>query len=395
MLIWGSSISHSLHLLSNYEGVSIRIFKDGINHGLLEKEKEPESLSKKKLIDLTAWNQERGIVENKSIGTSTNALILTVFGKMKSVCPMELVRGNFPYSEDEYGCIIDEDTAYKLFRDTNILGNEITYKQNKYYVRGIVKSDTPVLVVHSHDKKANYLNLELVFEDSQNVRDLTEYLMLSWGGYTSQNYTIVEGAFLAELSDVLWHFPAWVLAFAIIIECFMILWKNRYNLLNIAILTLLLVVVCATVRWLSQAYINIPERFLPTKWSDFEFWTRTYKTFIGQIEEIGYLLPVPKDMVLMKTLKGCFTSSLIATIFMFVLIIHKKLLVRKSLLKVSIAYILIVIMSMLLLFRSYGVFMPPRSYLVMIYVYISIQGLWFWLDYILKLFKGNWGVSKT
>lgn len=57
--------------------------------------------------------------------------------------------------EDKSGCLLDEETMYALFGTAVGVGQTVTFDEEEYIVRGVIKDDIPVMVINykEEDKK--------------------------------------------------------------------------------------------------------------------------------------------------------------------------------------------------------------------------------------------------
>ncbi len=57
--------------------------------------------------------------------------------------------------EDKSGCLLDEETMYTLFGTAVGVGQTVTFDEEEYIVRGVIKDDIPVMVINyrEEDKK--------------------------------------------------------------------------------------------------------------------------------------------------------------------------------------------------------------------------------------------------
>ena len=62
------------------------------------------------------------------------------------------------FEDDKEGCLIDKDTAYKLFGDTNIIGKKIKYKDRELIVRGIHKGTSSTILMQTLDNYEGNIN---------------------------------------------------------------------------------------------------------------------------------------------------------------------------------------------------------------------------------------------
>jgi hypothetical protein len=370
-VIWGSGIYYGQYINENYQSVSIRMKKDEVTKHVLIRAMENEmEKGTKDIPEITAWDrQEEAVIENQELYTKSKVHLIEVYGDIKQVYPMELTSGSIPAADDYRGCLIDENSAYELFHTSDAVGAFLSYQNKRYCIRGIVKSPDSLCIFQVLEENKAYSNLELVYEDKENGKKLAGEFMLQNG--LSSSYTIIEGCFYAKLLELFYLVPAWFLGFALLIRFLKSLWKRRNLPLQVLALILLLAVVWTALRWLMEFQLYIPERLIPTKWSDFTFWTEKYSAFQSQRREIAFLTPNPKDVILIQSARRCINYSLIALAGMITFVIHQKIILcNNNSMKMSIITVIIEGVAILLLFKTGKSFELPRGYLCMLPLYI-------------------------
>ena len=203
------------------------------------------------------WREHReGYVEGGAGRCSTSAAVLELFGDGGEVWPAAFRYGNYPARGDETGCAVDEAAADALWGSARVVGQAVLWKGKTYYVRGVMKGSGGLLLVQGGEDAEPWPNLLLRL--FQRGRALTA----------------------APLLLVCYLPPALLGA--------------------------------GTVLWCAGAPWSVPERFIPTRWSDFEFWVRL---FSGGMEKLrGYLTlaAVQRDLRYGALAAGCALLSLTA-----------------------------------------------------------------------------------
>lgn len=203
------------------------------------------------------WREHReGYVEGGAGRCSTSAAVLELFGDGGEVWPAAFRYGNYPARGDETGCAVDEAAADALWGSARVVGQAVLWKGKTYYVRGVMKGSGGLLLGQGGEDAEPWPNLLLRL--FQRGRALTA----------------------APLLLVCYLPPALLGA--------------------------------GTVLWYAGAPWSVPERFIPTRWSDFEFWVRL---FSGGMEKLrGYLTlaAVQRDLRYGALAAGCALLSLTA-----------------------------------------------------------------------------------
>lgn len=317
--IWASSIYYNQVLKEQYSTISVRFHEDGVNVTNIERAKENEIVKDNEVPKITAWNRTKeSEVISESIGNKKKVSIYEVFGDCNDVCPMELIDGTYVDGSDFYGCIVDENTAYELFGTKYAVGNTLLAQGKTYYVRGVANVNRPILLFQISDKKHKFTNLELVYSNVERGSELVKMFMLQNG--FSEKYTIIEGEFYVKLASKIYLIPTWILIFILIIKSIGIAYKNtKLNLVMLVDIFVILIFIGGLI-WLTGFEFYYPLRMIPSKWSDLDFLVYKYKDFQKLAQEITYLTPEIRDVMMFKYLKISIICSGIFCINLLILI---------------------------------------------------------------------------
>ncbi|WP_313134043.1 ABC transporter permease [Anaerocolumna sp.] len=371
LIIWGSGIYYGQYINEHYQSVSIRMKEEKVSEQALrtalkyEEIKNPENIP-----HISAWNHlEEQIIENKVLAVSYKARLIEVYGDIKQVYPMKLTKGNLLTPDDYEGCMIDQGAAYKLFGSIDPVGNVITYKNKQYYIRGIIKSPEPVFFIQINDIRHTYANIELVYVDKENGQELADAFVTQ--NNLASSYTILEGCFYAGILARFYKIPVWFLGLYMMYQILRVIWKRRTLPLQVFVLLLGLISVWMGVKWLLEFQLYIPERLIPTKWSDFSFWVERYKEFQNQIKQMAYLTPTIKDSTFINYSKKCIYYTLISLGGIWVFATHIRFILSKSSgFSLSIFSVILECGAIFILYTTGKMFSPGNGYFYMIPIFI-------------------------
>ena len=214
------------------------------------KEKNPDMDQK-----ITAWNRktEKNIQNAKRTQTEQTEFY-SIYGAMNIVFPCRMLYGNYPYETDTKGCLISSGLAQKLYGAVNIIGQTIVCKNRKWSVRGVIKEEKSFLAVTTGKREATMTYLEVVGEKktpTHFIQQITAQI-----GITDISYQF-DGSLVYAAARLLFGLPF-----------FFLLWQFRANTNRKKIIWWALFFV-----WL-MCFIRIPDSLIPSKWSDFDFWSR-------------------------------------------------------------------------------------------------------------------------
>lgn len=305
---WGCSVYMERFAIENYNGVSVRFEGEGVLPDKLEsairQEQSKVSNGDAALTQVTAWSRgPRITIKNTNLDTSTQTRMIQVYGSMAKVCPMRILYGNFCYEEDEKGCVIDEKTAYDLFRNKDVVGNIISYQSKEYIIRGVVKSKEQMVLIQD-TKNTSFLNLELFFSNMENGEELAKNFITNYQ-LSSDYMTILEGNFYARLLRNTVLLPAIVIWGYFLYLSGKQAFKRRTVPLQCITYLGVFILIMVFFFYNKQMQLYYPDRLIPTRWSDFKFWGRIFLKWKNKLIDFSFLIPVPKDKILKNTIIVC------------------------------------------------------------------------------------------
>ncbi len=317
-------INDAAFIADNYTSVSIRIKSEGIKKENIAAALEREKNTGSKLIpEVTAWTPaEEAEIKNTELNRAEKVTAVVVAGDMSVTAPMSLVCGNFVYKEDDRGCILDTKTAYSLFGTINTVDNTVSYENKNYCIRGVVKTPVPVFMIQGTEDDRKYLNLELNYKEPENGEVLAVEFLMQNG--LAQNYVSIDGYFYGRLIHSFLCLPVW-LFYSIFGFCLLkqIMQASTSSNTGTSLLYILPgFLILAGFGLLVYQYtgnpLYLPDKIIPTKWSDFDYWTKLWKDIKNNIQQIRYLPPNSKDVFLAdELLKLNLNCTQMITLYMF------------------------------------------------------------------------------
>lgn len=308
-------------LNQHYKSVSMRLEEQKINREKIEEiEKDLEETENETIKEMIPWKIERNIViENPILEHTQMVSKISVYGSMQATIPMELVAGNYAYYGDHNGCVIDKNTAHQLFGTINIIGNEVKIENKSYWIRGVVKAEQNVFLFQNQDKKEMYDKMEIIFSEDnlENGLQLAESLVYQYN--IGENTVFLDGILYANIMKHYEAIPYWILYLLFLVTIMNVLlgylkqkkWsrnKKKDVVKLVCFIIFSFVIVFLTGFFMQTFFENpcyLPQQWIPTQWSDFDFWVKKYQDTKEHITEIQYIMPNIKDMLLMEKVKEC------------------------------------------------------------------------------------------
>ena len=226
------------------------------------------------------WNGGVQVVTNPEDFRQTNARVTGAVG-MAALYDRQaaLLEEN-----DETGCVIDKDTALELFGSENCAGSQLTVGEQIYEVRGVVSWNQHTMLIRSSQKNQVCTQVLIRVKNGQDLEGTASDFLMGNG----LSGILVDDSWLDVILP--WFPVAFLVMLIITVSRWLYemehgIWENGF------VIRILLwgigLFFCA--RLLS----NIPQSWLPDKWSEFSFWPgKIRKT----MEAFRWYIVFPKTM---------------------------------------------------------------------------------------------------
>ena len=233
---------------------------------------------------------------------------MLVWGDKSLVYQGALLDGSYGlWDSDE--CVITSKAAKELFQSENVVGLVLVWNHKEWVIRGVTDSSRPVILFTAGEGDC-VSNLEFIFPKGSAAGLETEN-MLSRNNLEKETVMIDYRLYGA------------ICRLCYLLPCFYLLWLGlaRINIKPIKkgiIFTLLCFLL------ISQMF-RFPVTYIPSKWSDFDFWTAKWKGIILNAREIRELIPLSQDIVFMRNVMISIAASLAAGIgiVIYVILVHR------------------------------------------------------------------------
>ena len=197
-------------------------------------------------------------------------------------------------TEDTEGCLLDRTTAQELFGTSKAVGNTLNYQNRILTVRGILEGDAPILLLQALPEDSDMSRVSLsIPSGTAPHKFLTEFV--NRHGLSGQWSSL---RFWSELA----HAGTLLAPAVLLLSALFSLLKTTFTALEFPLPFLACLLLCGLswflLLWLCEFSFQLPEDFIPTKWSDFEFWSRLWKSKGDELvllltsEKLGPELPL-------------------------------------------------------------------------------------------------------
>lgn len=350
ILCWAMSIGYANKIKIENKIINF-YFED--NSATIEKVKEFKKIEKD--VSIVGWREDSfQSVRNKKLERNIEEIkVLSIKGNSSL-----LLKSKSLLEDDLKGCLIDKDTAYKLFGNINVIGNEIEYNNRNLIVRGIHNDNDANIVIQLLDNCE--LNLNGITIDSTNLNNMQ---IKEYKNIVGLKEMPIEGSIyysIAKIFTFLFPILALILvSLKLIIGAIKVIKKPFFVLIYILLgITSLFIFFKVT-----EFKISIPLDVIPNQWSDFEFWRTLFEEYTHKLE---YVINMKKYGTDIYNIQNLTKSMLYSTITVGLFIINL------SVIKIKEFKNLITIISISII----------STFIVIIYLYqkysfdINISMLW-------------------
>ena len=263
----------------------------------------------------TFWCE--GTAEFTSEHRTHRAKTIFYSGDASLVWQADFLYGMAPGTTDNIGCAISEALAHRLWGSTDVLGKTVLVDGQKRIVRGVFKGTHELALVSFtyEDTSENWAVVELAGGAPNATRnDALSFAIQSGLGSPDYILTNREPIFIATVLPVV---PLVIISIYVLILIHNYLRKYHTQISKMAPFLLLIVIALI----LPFALERLPGNIIPTRWSDFSFWSALIAQNQMNTREFLIATPTLRDLesslVLLQQLAIGVASSLCAIIICF------------------------------------------------------------------------------
>jgi len=225
----------------------------------------------------------------------TNARCIYYSGNAGQVWRAQYLAGSAPGVTDGAGCAVSSGLAWELWGGFDVIGKKIEVDGAERTVRGVFEEDDTIalLAISDEDKSQSYSAVELSGGPSSPTRADAKSFAVASGLGAPDNILIGTPASLVEILSALPLLILAVYGFALLTGAL-----KKYPSALQGALFLALIVFAILLPYLLDA---LPDRIIPTRWSDFSFWGSLAGQLGDDLHEYMAVEPRLRDVEL-KTL---------------------------------------------------------------------------------------------
>ncbi len=283
------------------------------------------------------WGQkEQVLLKNEELSRSIQRDVIIFCGAPELL--FEECR--VPGWEDRRGCLVDEETAWELFGSKEAEGQEITYEGNTYIIRKVISGKSGIAAFPAAEREqdagkevpAEEERFPLMQPEEKNLNRVTikkpesqsvSELQTGWSGWSGMRIQILDLELLRGLGGFcVLLFPVTLCSIFLFCLCSQYRrekgWKARAGMLGFVLGFIL------TALFLSGTWVQIPDDYIPAKWSDFEFWSRLLEQKINAAKLLSKIPKSTVDFGWLTDFWKCTVSGILAEILAVLLLFSWK-----------------------------------------------------------------------
>ena len=305
IMCWGISLGYANNIESKDKIINFYFENDNYTVGLLESIGES-----KKELSFVGWREESlQSVTNPDLNRTANDLDILLINGSSNL----LVKGSMLFKDDKEGCLIDEETSFKLFGSSNCLGRTIVYNEKSLIVRGILKGTKANMMLQLPEDSNLALKGLTIDGTGLTINKIEEFK----SQFGIQEMAINGGIYYIIAKTIANIFPILALIL-ILIKIIISIIKSRKKPILVVIYLFMIITSIFIVFKITNIKISIPLDMIPNKWSDFDFWSKMWKQYSEKIQYVMYMKKSGIDIYNIENLLKSVLFS-IFTIILFVI----------------------------------------------------------------------------
>ena len=214
--------------------------------------------------------------------------VLEYYGEVACLLPRQFRSGYWP--GDRQGCVIDVEAAYILWGSCDgVLGRPLQWNGNTWYVRGILEGMDGLAVFPADEtSETAFSGLWLDLSATEGGSIAAEQILRA---YQMPIGDITDLGMFAWIAKMMAALPASLLWGWLMLRIASRLWRLRHTRMLLLFSVPPLALTAAAASWAAGFPWTIPERFLPTRWSDGSFWSELAGSILDGILSVFQMPP--------------------------------------------------------------------------------------------------------
>ncbi len=247
---------------------------------------------------LCIWGQKEGVtLENKDLSRAAEANAILLCGS-----PGLVLEGcQVPVQGDEEGCVLSEEAAWALFGSSQVAGKEVSYREASYTIRQVLPIRGNIIAFQAGKRQGSRTGSQAQ-PDGEAEETLNRVTAKKQEGISSRSLS-AKLAMQCGLSvrmldlELLRGIGGGFMLLAPVTACgvfFVILLrqcKGQKSLAGKAAMAGASLLLAGIFFLFLKGQVRIPEDYIPSRWSDFSFWTGLWQE---KLEAVKFLVGMEK-----------------------------------------------------------------------------------------------------
>ena len=319
------------------------------------------------LPPLVLWERQEAQLVSGYLNRQTTLRVVTYLGAADRLYVPEFLQGTWP--TESWGCVIDETVAHAIFGSDQVVGQSLHWGDSTYHITGIVADGGGVgyfPITDGDDIAMSHLLLDL---SQMGTGVFGAELVLQQLNISATNcYDFGLWVWLLQAAERLPAFMLWVdLSVAAV--------SLHRRMGRLSLLTWASSAVCLTAAallWQSGKFPSLPARLLPSRWSDFAFWTTQSQRMADSVKALFQNGGTQWELTFWTDLCLGFAAATAAAIILGHLLQMERSLTRKTVVAVSILWWLI-LLGVIYRNRATAYAMVDSTLLLALPVWLSLR----------------------
>lgn len=283
-MLWSVGIVKYHELDKIYGGISLRFETNPqVIDSLVEIRNQQQAAGTDS--NLTAWRQDYNIkIEDSCLGVCIESDVIYIWGDGKGIL------GTYK----DVGCSMSADKSYELWGSRDVLGKTIYIDGVSYKVACVTDMMEGVIAVRKSDyeRDMKFVSLDMEPISNQDERDvLIEEFVLQNSHSADSSINYYEMLFLTGNFMLFPVFTVAAYMFGRILTELYCAKKHKKGFKVIACYVFFLILWVSVCFFTGSFSFEIPGSFIPTKWSDFDFWSRVIERLKNELSGLR-LMPM-------------------------------------------------------------------------------------------------------
>lgn len=237
-----------------------------------------ESSDRDKFTCAAVWrSQGKQTLKEETSENTVRADVYEMGGQIQAVFGGALLKGRYFSSDEDGVCLIDQKSAEQLFGSRNVLDQEVRIGEETYRISGILDGSRRACVIPSEE--GAFEGIAVRKQDAEQSSDNAAAVLSSYFGGVEGTVTDGQLHYIVLLLKI-----AFLVLTAAVLTSVVLIKVMGKRLAGGAVIAVGLAVLIVIVR-----EVPLGSDYLPTYWSDFEFFGRLWEKIAGQIflDKIG------------------------------------------------------------------------------------------------------------